>query len=72
MQPLVGIEASHLSQQLGVLRRAGLVQSRKEGSSVIYTLRDTLDVEGHAEPLPDDEDDADPEGEPVPAHAGAE
>lgn len=40
MQPLVGIEASHLSQQLGVLRRAGLVQSRKDGSSVIYALSD--------------------------------
>ena len=25
LQPLVGIESSHLSQQLGVLRRAGLV-----------------------------------------------
>jgi ArsR family transcriptional regulator len=37
--PLVGIEASHLSQQLGVLRRAGVVTTRKEGSSVIYALR---------------------------------
>jgi ArsR family transcriptional regulator len=42
MQPLVGIESSHLSQQLGVLRRAGLVVSRKEGSSVIYALGDPL------------------------------
>ncbi|WP_426574940.1 ArsR/SmtB family transcription factor [Aquihabitans sp. McL0605] len=42
MQPLVGIEASHLSQQLAVLRKAGLVVTRKEGSSVIYTLRDPL------------------------------
>src|SRR5688500_18042946 len=40
MQPLVGIEASHLSHQLGVLRRAGLVQTRKAGASVIYSLRD--------------------------------
>ena len=38
MQPLVGIESSHLSQQLGVLRRAGLVTTRKEGASVIYAL----------------------------------
>lgn len=39
IQPLVGIEASsHLSQQLGVLRRAGLVQTRKDGASVIYSL----------------------------------
>jgi ArsR family transcriptional regulator len=37
--PLIGIEASHLSQQLGVLRRAGVVSTRKEGSSVIYSLR---------------------------------
>ncbi len=42
LQPLVGIESSHLSQQLGVLRRAGLVANRKEGSSVIYSLRDPL------------------------------
>ncbi len=42
IQPLVGIEASHLSQQLGVLRRAGLVTSRREGSAVIYALRDPL------------------------------
>jgi ArsR family transcriptional regulator len=40
MQPLVGIESSHLSQQLGVLRRAGLVTTRKEGSSVYYAIRD--------------------------------
>jgi ArsR family transcriptional regulator len=45
MQPLVGIESSHLSQQLGVLRRAGLVVSRKEGSTVIYAVRDELVVE---------------------------
>lgn len=40
MQPLVGIELSHLSQQLGVLRRARLVQTRKEGSNVYYSLHD--------------------------------
>ena len=39
MQPLVGIESSHLSQQLAVLRRAGLVTTRKEGSTVFYSLR---------------------------------
>lgn len=43
--PLVGIEGSHLSQQLAVLRRAGLVTSRKEGSSVIYGIRDPMTVE---------------------------
>ncbi|MCZ7629194.1 MAG: metalloregulator ArsR/SmtB family transcription factor [Microthrixaceae bacterium] len=42
MQPLVDIESSHLSQQLGVLRRAGLVATRKEGSSVVYMLKDPL------------------------------
>ena len=42
LQPLVGIESSHLSQQLGVLKRAGLVTSRKEGQSVFYSLRDPL------------------------------
>lgn len=45
IQPLVGIESSHLSQQLGVLRRAGLVSTRKEGSSVIYAIRDPQLVE---------------------------
>lgn len=45
MQPLVGIESSHLSQQLGVLRRAGVVAHRKEGSSVVYSLADPLVAE---------------------------
>lgn len=36
--PEVGIEPSHLSQQLAVLRRANLVQSRKVGSSVLYSV----------------------------------
>jgi ArsR family transcriptional regulator len=34
----VGLETSHLSQQIGVLRRAGVVVPRKEGTSVIYSL----------------------------------
>jgi ArsR family transcriptional regulator len=42
MQPEIGIELSHLSQQLGVLRRAGLVASRKEGQSVFYSVKDPL------------------------------
>lgn len=37
--PLVGLEMSHLSQQLSVLRRAALVTTRRDGSSVIYALR---------------------------------
>ncbi|WP_460515086.1 ArsR/SmtB family transcription factor [Flindersiella endophytica] len=38
MLPEVGIEAAHLSQQLAVLRRAGLVTTRREGSTVFYSL----------------------------------
>lgn len=40
--PLIGLESSHLSQQLAVLRRAGLVDTRKEGTSVFYALHDPL------------------------------
>ncbi|GAA0532524.1 transcriptional regulator [Saccharopolyspora subtropica] len=36
--PDVGIEAANLSQHLAVLRRAGLVVTRKEGSTVFYSL----------------------------------
>jgi DNA-binding transcriptional ArsR family regulator len=38
MLPHVRIEPAHLSQQLAVLRRAGLVTTRKEGSTVYYSL----------------------------------
>ena len=38
MLPEVGIEPANLSQQLAVLRRAGLVATRKEGSNVYYSL----------------------------------
>lgn len=38
MLPQIGIEPAHLSQQLAVLRRAGLVTSRKEGSAAYYSL----------------------------------
>ena len=34
----LGIEASSLSQQLAVLRRAGIVNSTRQGTSVIYEL----------------------------------
>lgn len=36
--PEVGVEASNLSQQLGVLRRAGIVDARKDGNTVIYSI----------------------------------
>lgn len=35
----IGIEPSNLSQQLAVLRRAGLVSQRREGGEVVYSLR---------------------------------
>lgn len=35
------VEASSLSQQLGVLRRAGLVTSSRDGATVLYTLSTT-------------------------------
>jgi len=38
LAPEVGLESSHLSQQLGVLRRAGVVVARKQGNAVIYSL----------------------------------
>jgi ArsR family transcriptional regulator len=34
----IDIEASNLSQQLAVLRRAGLVAQRREGSEVVYSV----------------------------------
>lgn len=40
LQPDVGIESAHLSQQLGILRRAGLVSTRREGTTVIYAIKD--------------------------------
>lgn len=39
----IEIESSNLSQQLAVLRRAGLVTSARDGSTVVYTLA-TADV----------------------------
>lgn len=45
LQPLVGLEASHLSQQLAVLRRARLVTTRKEGATVVYAVKDPALVE---------------------------
>ena len=38
MLPEVGIEPANLSQQLAILRRAGLVTARREGLSVSYAL----------------------------------
>ena len=38
LQEAIGLEASHTSQQLAVLRRAGVVVARKHGNSVIYSM----------------------------------
>ncbi|BBZ50725.1 winged helix-turn-helix transcriptional regulator [Mycobacterium heidelbergense] len=34
----VGLEASNLSQQLGVLRRAGVVDAHRDGNTMIYSI----------------------------------
>jgi ArsR family transcriptional regulator len=41
LQAGVGLESSHMSQQLAVLRRAGVVHADKRGNSVIYSLAST-------------------------------
>ena len=38
LMPKLGLEPSHLSQQLAVLRRAGMVVARKQGNNVIYSM----------------------------------
>jgi DNA-binding transcriptional ArsR family regulator len=43
--PAVGLESSHLSQQLAVLRRARVVTATRSGSSVTYAIADPAIVE---------------------------
>jgi ArsR family transcriptional regulator len=38
LMPELGLESSHLSQQLAVLRKAGMVVARKQGNNVIYSV----------------------------------
>ena len=38
--PKVGIESSHLSHQLAVLRRSNVVETRRAGSTVVYSVVD--------------------------------
>lgn len=38
LMPQLGLESSHLSQQLAVLRRTGMVVARKRGNNVIYSI----------------------------------
>jgi ArsR family transcriptional regulator len=45
LQEALEVEQSSLSQQLGVLRRAGFVVSRREGSRVTYALADDRTAE---------------------------
>jgi len=40
LAPKVGVTESNLSQALAVLRRAGLVENRREGHSIYYRVRD--------------------------------
>eukprot|EP01031_Cornospumella_fuschlensis_P048143 gene48143-58970_t len=36
----LGIEISHLSKQLSILRKAGVVDTRREGTTIYYSVRD--------------------------------
>ena len=36
----IEVELSHLSQQLAVLRRAGIVETRRDGTTVYYSVKD--------------------------------
>lgn len=38
--PKVGIESSHLSHQLAVMRRTGILETRKVGATVLYSVVD--------------------------------
>ena len=40
LEQVLDIRQPTLSQQLGVLRRQGLVRTRREGKQVIYAVRD--------------------------------
>jgi ArsR family transcriptional regulator len=43
----VGCQVPNMSQHLSVLRTAGLVASRREGSTVLYRLADTRVLEAY-------------------------
>ena len=40
LQAALGLDSSGTSQHLGVLRRQGILESRREGTSVFYRVRD--------------------------------
>ncbi len=43
----VGCQVPNMSQHLAVLRHAGLVQARREGSTIYYRLADTRVLEAY-------------------------
>ena len=43
----VGCQVPNMSQHLAVLRSAGLVQSRREGSTIFYRLADVRVLEAY-------------------------
>ena len=45
LQTLIGSEGSAVSQQLAVLRNKNIVFGKKEGTKVLYSLRDPIIVE---------------------------
>jgi len=42
LQAALGLDSSGTSQHLGVLRRHGVLESRREGTSVYYRIKDPL------------------------------
>ncbi|MCU1719506.1 ArsR/SmtB family transcription factor [Pseudomonas sp. 5P_3.1_Bac2] len=40
LEELLGIQQPNLSQQLGVLRAEGLVNTRREGKRIFYSIKD--------------------------------
>jgi len=44
LQALTGIGQPTLSQQLGVLRRQGLVKTRRDGKRIFYSIKDPAAV----------------------------
>ena len=45
LQASLGVEAAAVSQQLAVLRGKSIVDAKKDGTKVIYSLRDPMIVE---------------------------
>ena len=45
LQAALGVEAAAVSQQLAVLRSKSIVDAKKDGTKVIYSLRDPMIVE---------------------------